>query len=154
MIKKIWDRRRRQERRHNHGDNIHSPHGGKVKGHRKKGVRRKRATTLLLGLTTIMPIPSAKVAQRKKSRNQEITYSFPGLNKPGNVLLWTPPSFENQFSESESTVTPIPNDIQAQDLMPYSEIVYPLALRYNVDWRLVAAVLQAESVLIRMRFHP
>ena len=29
--------------------------------------------------------------------------------------------------------------------LPYSDIVYPVSMKHNMDWRLVAAVIQAES---------
>jgi hypothetical protein len=164
MIKRIWDRRRR-EKKGDDGNNIHIPHRGKLKGPRKKGVRRKRAATLLLGLSTIMPIPSAKLihpghakAKRnitlsgsttKKKQETGSSRGYSGLNKKGQVWLWTPPSFENQIWESEqSAVIPVQMDIiqpEALRPLPYSDIVYPVSMKHNVDWRLVAAVIQAES---------
>ena len=156
MIKKIWDRRRRQ----NDGHNIHSPHRGKLKGVRKKGVHRRRVGAILLGLSTIMPMPSAKlihagngkakrhttVAGSSIKKRQETARNtvFAGLNKDGQVALWTPPYFESEHP----AITPVQIDIiQPEQLrpLPYSDIVYPVAMKYNVDWRLVAAVIQAES---------
>jgi hypothetical protein len=168
MLKRIWDRRRRKDRS-NDGTNIDVPQGRKSKGHRKRGVRRKRAASLLLGLSTIMPVPSAKLIypSSAKGSKTKITVSsmvkkregtgsnitFPGQSKTGKVHLWTPPSFEYEMCENEGSAdTRLPiqsvDIIQPQDLMPafsYSDIVYPLSLRHNVDWRLVAAVIQAES---------
>lgn len=171
MARSIWGRRRRQERKNNDGNNVDFTHGRKSKGHRKKGVRRKRAASLLLGLSTIMPVPSAKLIYpaSAKGAKSKITVSssitkkrqetgsniiiFPGQSKPGEVHLWTPPSFqyercENKESPDARLQTKSVDLIQPQDLMPafsYSDIVYPVSLRHNVDWRLVAAVIQAES---------
>jgi hypothetical protein len=169
MIKKIWDRRRGHERRDNDGNTIDLPHRRKSKGNRKKGARRRLAAGLLLGLSTIMPVPGAKLihagsananktkisvagSNTKKKLEKGSTTIFSGLNK--NVEgLWLPPSFENKICESkQSAVTSLqikPFEIfQPEDLMPafsYSDIVYPVSMKHNVDWRLVAAVIQAES---------
>ena len=165
MIKRIWDRRRKVDKGDD-GNSIHSPHSGKSKGHRKKGVRRRRAATLLLGLSTIMPVPGGKLlhpgsAKAKRNitlsgstlkKNQESgnNRGFPGLkfNREGKVELWTPPSFDKQAWENEQcSVTPV-DIIKPEELMPalpYSDIVYPVSMKYDVDWRLVAAIIQAES---------
>jgi hypothetical protein len=113
-----------------------------------------------------MPVPSAKLidgAGAQATRNITVAGStlkkkqekgsntiFSGRNKNGEVQLWTPPSFENQICESEkSAVTPVRIEIiQPEELMPafsYSDIVYPVSVKHNVDWRLVAAVIQVES---------
>ena len=175
MIRKIRGLRRRkggQDRRH-HGEknNIELPQPGlKTKGHRKKGKRRKRAATILLGLSTIMPVPGAKLiysgaangskakisvagSSTKNTLEKGNTLIFPGLSKRGKVELWLPPSFDDKICESEeSALAPLQikagDMIQSEDLMPafsYSDIVYPVAMKYNLDWRLVAAVIQAES---------
>ncbi len=158
MIKKIWDRRRKR-RHHNDGTNGHSPHGARLIGERKKGVRRRRAAALLLGLSTIMPVPGPKLihaSNGKAKRNITVAGStvkkrqetgkntvFSGLNKNGAVELWIPPYFESEHP----SVTPVPIDIiQPDELMPaFSDIVYPVSMKHDVDWRLVAAVIQAES---------
>ena len=167
MPRSIWGRRRRQKKSHNNdGDKLVLPHGLKSKRPRKKGVRRKRAASLLLGLSTIMPVPSAKLihpasanghktkitvtgSSSKKRQETRSHIILPGQSKKGEVHLWTPPSF---CANEESTDTGLQIQsvdlIQPQDLMPafsYSDIVYPASLRHNVDWRLVAAVIQAES---------
>jgi hypothetical protein len=168
MIKKVWGRRRGVTRRDD-GSNIELPDNGHLKRKRKKGTRRKRAASLLLGLSTIMPVPGAKLIHANGSKAKtKITvagsYSqkrlekgsiFSDSDQKGKVRLWLPPTFENAYCESsESKISDFllaiqPLDlIQTEDLMPafdYSDIVYPMALKYNVDWRLVAAVIQAES---------
>ena len=169
-MKKILGRRRRHERRHHNGDNVDLPHGGKLKGHRKRGVRRKRAASLLLGLSTIMPVPGAKLIYPASAKNgkAKITVSSSTNKKrqdsgsntiylgPGylsEVHLWTPPSFDYPINENEEiAVTSLkikPVELfLPEDLKPaftYSEIVYPICTKHKLDWRLVAAVIQAES---------
>jgi soluble lytic murein transglycosylase-like protein len=86
----------------------------------------------------------------KKQQESGDDPGFPRMNWNGNVALWLPPSFEDQSQENEQCeVTPVQIDIiQLKELMPalpYADIVYPVSMKYNVDWKLVAAVIQAES---------
>jgi hypothetical protein len=157
MKRRIWDRRRMKER--DHGASIIVPDRQSPKGHRKKGVRRRRAASLLLGLSTILPVPTAKLihpGSSKESKKHQTVGSttksslFSGFLWNGELELWTPPSFENQKSDTaQSSVTVSPVEAFAkEDLMPdfsFSDIVYPISMKYEVDWRLVAAVIQAES---------
>lgn len=158
MIKTLWDRRRKKG-----GSQEIDP--GESKGHRKKKRRHKHAATILLGLSTILPVPGAKLiqpfspkvkknitaascAKRKETGGNNLV--LPGLDPHDNVELWIPPSFQSQMNESQqSDFPPLQREIvTAEDLRPeftYSEIVYPLSVKHNVDWRLVAAVIQAES---------
>jgi hypothetical protein len=168
MARNIWGRRRRQERHNNDGNNLDLPQGRKTKGHRKRGVRRKRAASLLLGLSTIMPVPSAKLiypASAKAGKKISVSGStksgresgsktiFTGFTEKGEVQLWLPPSLGFRNCESEErAVTQLqiqPVDvIQPEDFVPdftYSDIVYPISMKHKMDWRLVAAVIQAES---------
>jgi soluble lytic murein transglycosylase-like protein len=154
MIKRIWDRRRRQKR---HPEVIDPADHSKS---RKRGRRRRHAATLLLGLSTIMPAPGAKLiysssakakskiavsgSSTKKDKASSIIF---GPDKNPEVQLWLPSDFENESCET-SVHTRSAAMIQPEDLMPafsYSDIVYPVAMKYDVDWRLVAAVIQAES---------
>jgi len=161
----IWGRRRRRRHSHN-GETSDLPHGPS-KAPRKRGVRRKRTASLLLGLSTIMPVPSAKLihpasangnktkitvsgSTNKKGQETGNNRILSGPSKKDEVHLWIPPSFEYQMCDSAGTTLQIkPVDrIQPQDLMPdfsYSDIVYPVSMKHNMDWRLVAAVIQAES---------
>ena len=169
MGKRIWDRRLRRKRRENDGNNILLPDGAKPKRVRRKGERRKRAATLLLGLSTIMPVPTAKLVHgnggKSGKKHHIMTGSlsknrleFEGKNffsGPPNleVQLWTPPTFGDELSESDqlemrSLHIAHGQIINVEELRPhftYSDIVYPISTEYEVDWRLVAAVIQAES---------
>jgi hypothetical protein len=123
-------------------------------------MRRKRAASLLLGLSTIMPVPGAKLiypgsaptkivvagkTTKKKIEKGDKTI-FSGMSKNGQ--LWLPPSFQDEICENQPLQMKPVDSIQPGDLMPalpYADIVYPISMKHNVDWRLVAAVIQAES---------
>src|SRR5688572_23834571 len=66
MMKKVWGRRR-GVRGTTDGNTLVLPNGQSVRK-RKKGTRRKRAATLLLGLSTIMPMPGAKLIHANGSK--------------------------------------------------------------------------------------
>lgn len=165
MIKKIWDRRRRQQRKHDDGNHV-DLHLRKPKRVRKKGVRRKRAATLLLGLSTMMPMPGGKLihptgsksfkskisvasSSTQKKTEQGSSPNFSGMNWNNEHQLWLPQSLNQQKTENKEPLQMKPVDeMQTAALMPglpYADIVYPLSTKYDVDWRLVAAIIEAES---------